>query len=120
MRDKKLLSFFDVDARAQLRSVPFSAIWFPPRVGEQIELRAEVEHGGGIYLVVGVRHVLEDSGPPSEQSATVVSVIVDVKPQHASSIREDTAAVDLALEEMVSVPVVPLSVELSVIPESEE
>lgn len=83
-------------------------------------MRAEVEHGGGIYLVVGVRHVLEDSGSPLEQSATVVRVIVDVKPQHTATVREDTAAVDLALEEIVSVPIVPLSVELSVVPESEE
>jgi hypothetical protein len=120
VRNKKLLSFFDVDARAELRSVPFSAIWFPPRVGEQIELRADVEHGGGLYLVVGVRHVLEDDGPPSKQSATVVTVIIDVKPQHTAAIREDTAAVDLAFEEIVSVPVAPIPAQLLVTPEFEE
>jgi hypothetical protein len=120
VRNKKLLSFFDVDARAELRSVPFGAIWFPPRVGEQIELRAEVEHGGGVYLVVGVRHVLEDSGPRAEKSATVVSVIVDVKPQHAATVREELAAVDLALEEMVSMPIAPIPIELPVAPEMEE
>ena len=120
MRNKKLVSFFDVDARAELRSVPFSAIWFPPRVGEQIELRAEVEHGGGLYLVVGIRHVLEDSGPPLKQTADVVSVIVDVKPQHAMTAHEDVESVDLALEEMVSIPVLPIPAELSVTPESEE
>ena len=116
------ISFFDVDARAELRSVPFSAVWFPPRVGEQIELRADVEHGGGLYLVVGIRHILEDSGPPSKQSATVVGVIVDVKPQHAATAQEDVASVGLALEEIVSVPVVPLpvTIELPVLPESEK
>ena len=113
------LSFFDVDARAELRSVPFSDVWFPPRVGEQIELRADVEYGGGLYLVVGIRHVLEDSGPPSKQLATVVGVIVDVKPQHAAEVRENVAAADLALEEMVSVPVVPLPVTIE-LPASEE
>jgi hypothetical protein len=120
VRNKRLLSFFDVDARAELRSVPFSAIWFPPRVGEQIELRADVEHGGGLYLVVGIRHVLEDSGPPPKQSATVIGVIVDVKPQHSAAAREDAVAVDLTLEEIVSVPVLPIPAELSVMPEPEE
>ena len=116
------LSFFDVDARAELRSVPFSAVWFPPRVGEQIELRADVEYGGGLYLVVGIRHVLEDSGPRSKQSATVVRVIVDVKPQHETAAREDATAVELAMEEMMSVPVAPLpiTIELPVTPRPEE
>ncbi len=119
VRNKRLLSFFDVDARAELRSVPFSAVWFPPRVGEQVELRADVEHGGGLYLVVGVRHILEDDGPPLKQSATVVRVIIDVKPQHATAAHEDVAAVELALEEIVSIPVAPLPIELSTMPESE-
>jgi hypothetical protein len=121
-KDQRLLSFFDVDARAELRSVPFSAVWFPPRVGEQIDLRADVEHGGGLYLVVGVRHLLEDSGPVGKQSAVVVGVIVDVKPQHTSGVEVGTASVELALEKIVSVPVLPLpvAVELPVPPEHEE
>jgi hypothetical protein len=120
--DQKRLSFFDVDARAELRSVPFSAVWFPPRVGEQIDLRADVEHGGGLYLVVGVRHLLEDSGPVGRQSAVVVGVVVDVKPQHASGPEAGAASVDLALEKLVSVPVLPLpvTVELPVPPEPEK
>ena len=115
------MSFFDVDARAELRSVPFSAVWFPPRVGEQVDLRADVEHGGGLYLVVGVRHILEDSGPVGKQSAVVTGVVVEVKPQHASELEAKTAAVDLAFEEIVSVPVAPLpiTVELPVLPEPE-
>lgn len=122
VRNKKLLSLFDVDARAKLRTVPFSAIWFPPRVGEQIELRADMEHGGGVYLIVGVRHILEDNGPPSEQTAVVVSVIVDVKPQHAAATREDAAEAGLTLEEIVSVPVapIPITVELSLPMDPEE
>ena len=110
LKDEKLLSFFDVDARAELRSVPFSAIWFPPRVGEQVELRADVEYGGGLYLVVGIRHILEDSGPTLKQSATVVRVIVDVKPQHATTAQEDMTAADLKLEEIMSVSVMPLPI----------
>ena len=109
-KDQRHLSFFDVDARAELRSVPFSAVWFPPRLGEQIELRADVEHGGGLYLVIGVRHVLEDSGPIGKQSTSVVGIIVEVKPQHGSEVEAKTAAVDLALEEIVSVPVAPLPI----------
>lgn len=112
VRNKKLLSFFDVDARAELRVVPYSTVWFPPRIGEQIELRADVEHGGGVYLVVGVRHILEDNGPPSEQTASVVGVTIDVKPQHAADVREDTAATDLALEEIVSIPIAPMPITL--------
>ncbi|MBV8707385.1 MAG: hypothetical protein JO028_09345 [Acidobacteriaceae bacterium] len=104
------MSFFDVDARAELRSVPFSAVWFPPRVGEQIELRADVEHGGGLYLVVGVRHILEDSGPVGKQVAAVIGIVVEVKPQHGSEVEAKTAAIDLALEEIVSVPVAPLPI----------
>lgn len=99
-----------MDARAELRSVPFSIVWFPPRVGEQVELRADVEHGGGLYLVVGVRHILEDSGPVGKQSTSVVGVIVEVKPQHGSEVETKVAAVDLALEEIVSVPVAPLPI----------
>jgi hypothetical protein len=116
MRNKKLLSFFDVDARAELRTVAFSDVWVPPRVGEQVELQADVEYGGGVYLVVGIRHILEDNGPPSKQTASVVSVIVDVKPQHAATIREDAAEVDLALEEIVSVPVAPLPITIELTP----
>jgi hypothetical protein len=120
-KDQRLLSFFDVDARAELRSVPFSAIWFPPRVGEQIDLRADVEHGGGLYLIVGVRHVLEDSGPVGQQSAAVVGVVVDVKPQHATGTEAGTAAVDLALDKIVEVPVLPLPITVELpTPETEE
>jgi hypothetical protein len=108
-KDQRRLSLFDVDARAELRSVPFSSVWFPPRVGEQVDLRADVEHGGGLYLVVGVRHVLEDSGPVGKQSAAVIGVVVEVKPQHAGE-AEAGMAVDLALEEIVSVPVSPLPI----------
>ena len=121
LNKERLLSFFDVDARAELRSVPFPAVWFPPRVGEQVELRADIEHGGGLYIVVGIRHVLEDSGPASEQSAAVVGVVVELKPQHATAAELTTTAVDL-LEEIVSVPVTPLpvTVELPVPPELEK
>lgn len=121
VEDGRLVSFFDVDARAELRSLPFSSVRFPPRVGEQIELRADVEHGGGLYIVVGVRHLLEDSDPVLKQSAVVVGMVVDVKPQHASEIKT-TAAAELNLEEIVSVPIMPLPVtlELSVLPEPEE
>ena len=120
-KDKRLLSFFDVDARAVLRSLPFSAVRFPPRVGEQIELRAEIEHGGGLYLVVGVRHILEDSDSVLKQSAAVIGMVVDVKPQHAAEAKT-TAAMELDLEEIVSVPVspLPLILELSAPPEVEE
>ena len=109
-KDQRHLSFFDVDARAELRSVPFSTVWFPPRVGEQIDLRADVEHGGGLYLVVGVRHVLEDSGPVGKQSAAVIGIVVEVKPQHAGEAEAGMAAVDLALEEIGSVPISPLPI----------
>ncbi len=120
-KDQRVLSFFDVDARAELRSVPFSDVRFPPRVGEQIDLRADVEHGGGLYLVVGVRHVLEDSGPVLKQLAAVVGMVVDVKPRHELEAATDTAAADLALEEIVSVPVLPLpiTIELPTSPEPE-
>ncbi len=109
--DGRRLSFFDVDARAELRSLPFSAVRFPPRVGERIELRAEIEHGGGLYLVVGVRHLLEDSDSVLKQSAAVVGMVVDVKPQHAEETKT-VAAMELNLEEIVSIPVLPLPMTL--------
>lgn len=60
--------------------------------------------------MVGVRHILQDSGPLGKQSTSVVGIIVEVKPQHGSEIETKTAAVDLALEEIVSVPVAPLPI----------
>lgn len=60
--------------------------------------------------MVGVRHILEDSGPIGKQSTNVIGMIVEVKPQHGSEVDTKTAAVDLALEEIVSVPVAPLPI----------
>ena len=102
--ESKYCSFFDVDAGAELRRLPLSSVTICPRVGEHIELRGGHEHGGGLYLVVGVRQVLIDSGPMPGREAMMDTLIIELKPQHAIELEKPSMAAEVLLEEIESMP----------------
>jgi hypothetical protein len=102
--ENRYCSFFDVDAQAELRRLPLSSVTICPRLGEHIELRADREHGGGLYLVIGVRQVLVDRGPKPGREATMEALIIEVKPQHAIELEKPNIAAEVLIEELESMP----------------
>jgi hypothetical protein len=105
--ESKYCSFFDVDAQAELRRLPLSSVTICPRVGEHIELRADREHGGGVYLVVGVRQVLIDHGSKPGREATMEALIVELRPQHGIELEKPNTTAEVLLEELESIPLPP-------------
>ncbi|MFL6354046.1 MAG: hypothetical protein ACJ74Z_19645 [Bryobacteraceae bacterium] len=102
--ESKYCSFFDVDAQAELRRLPLSSVSICPRVGEHVQLRTDREHGGGVYLVVGVRQVLIDCGPKPERGATMEALVIELKPQHAIELDKPDIAAEVLVEELESIP----------------
>ncbi len=102
--ESKYCSFFDVDAQAELRRLPLSSVTICPRVGEHIELRADRQQGGGVYLVVGVRQVLIDHGPKARRQPTMQALVIELKPQHAIDLEKPEIAAEVLLEELESIP----------------
>ncbi len=103
------ISFFDVDAHAELCRVPASPAMACPRLAEHVDFRADIEQGGGLYLVVGVRHVLEpQSMLHSGRDAFVTGVVVELKPIHSALLEKESAiALELPMEEIVTLPLPP-------------
>jgi hypothetical protein len=111
----KYLRVFDVDAQAELRRVPLSEVRLAPRIGERIHLSGNREHGGGLYVVVGLTHALADryvDDPGLEPETTiaqehlvahVTGIVVEVKPIHAEEPAPPLAAAeaDLPTEEFL-------------------
>jgi hypothetical protein len=102
--ESKYCSFFDVDAQAELRRLPLSSVTICPRVGEHIQLRGDREHGGGLYLVVGVRQVLIDRGPKPGREAMMEALVIELKPQHSIELEKPDVAAEVLLEELESIP----------------
>ena len=103
------ISFFDVDAHAELCRVHSSPAMACPRLAEHVDFRADLEQGGGLYLVVGVRHIVEPhSMLHAGREASVTGVVVELKPIHSALLEKESAvALELPIEEIVSLPLPP-------------
>jgi hypothetical protein len=99
------LSFYDVDARAELLRMPLETAKFCPRIGEHVEVGRNIEEGGGMYLVVDVRHALVDVHDLSGQRSVISGVSVHLKPDHTDAEEHLTSAVELRLEEVAAIPI---------------
>ena len=100
--------FFDVDAKSELCFIPSESGVTCPRIGEQVDYRAEMEQGGGLYIVINVRHVLQKGAAGSEAGVSVSRIVVDLKPIHsATTEQEDAVAIEISVEEFAALPTPP-------------
>ena len=98
-------SFFDLDAGSEICHIPAKGILACPRVGEQVDYRADVEEGGGLYSVVNVRHILQRDAPSATARVSVARVVIELKPIHSAYLEQESAAVEIPVEELANVPV---------------
>jgi hypothetical protein len=84
------LHLFDVDAQAELRHMPLASVQSCPRTGEQVEVLADREHGGGVYDVVGVTHRIADI---DKTGACVTGIVVSLKPKQDPEAEAEVALV---------------------------
>jgi len=87
--------------------MPGKSVLACPRIGEQVDYRADVEEGGGLYSVVNVRHVLQRDAPSSTAGVSVARIIVELKPIHSVSFEQESAAVEIPVEELANLHIVP-------------
>jgi hypothetical protein len=98
------LSFYDVDAHAELVRMPLETAKFCPRIGEHVEVGRDIEEGGGAYVVVDVRHALVDVHDVSGQHSVISGIAVHLKPDQTHAEEHLTSAVELG-EEIAAIPI---------------